>query len=65
MFKLYDKRDEFHFKILNYHHMDSNIPMGPAFGVYVSRLVAFARVRTDFDNFEYAIFKNEVEKSHF
>ena len=51
-FKLYDKRDEFQFNIVNYPHMDSNIPIGPAYGVYVSRLIAFARVCTDFDNFE-------------
>ena len=52
-FKLYDKRDQFQFNIVNYPHMDSNIPVGPAYGVYVSRLIAFARVCTDFDNFEF------------
>ncbi len=33
--------------------MDSNIPVSPAYGVYVSRLVAFARACSDFDQFEY------------
>ena len=51
-FKLYDKRDEFQFDIVNYPHMDSNIPLGPAYGVYVSRLIAFARVCTNFENFD-------------
>ena len=51
-FKLYDKRDQFEFNIVNYPHMDSNIPMGPVYGVYVSGLIAFARVCTDFDNFK-------------
>ena len=51
-FKLYDKRDEFQFDIVNYPHMDSNVPIGPAYGVYVSRLIAFTRVYTDFDNFK-------------
>ena len=50
-FKMYVKRDEFQFNIVNYPHMDSNIPMGPAYGIYVSRLIAFARVCTDFDKF--------------
>ena len=39
-FKLYDKRDEFQFNIVNYPHMDSNIPMGPGYGVCVSRLIS-------------------------
>ena len=32
--------------------MDSNIAMGPIYGVHMSRLIAFARVCTDFDNFD-------------
>ena len=52
-FKLYDTRDEFQFNIVNYPHMDSNNPTGPAYGVYVSQLIAFARVCTDFENSEY------------
>ena len=35
---LYDKRDDYCFEIVNYHFLDSNIPEGPAYGVYVSRL---------------------------
>ena len=41
--RLYDKRDNFNFDIVNYPYLDSNIPAGPAYGVYISRLVAFAR----------------------
>ena len=52
-FKLYDKRDQFQFDIVNYPHMDSNIPIGPAYGVYVSRLIAFARVCTGFEDFKF------------
>ena len=33
---LYDKRDSFHFDILNFTNMSSNIPSKPAYGVYVS-----------------------------
>ena len=41
--RLYDKRDDFNFDIVNYPFLDSNIPISPAYGVYISRLVAFAR----------------------
>ena len=49
--KLYDKRDDFQFEIINFQWMDSNIPICPAYGVYVSRLVAFARACSDFEEF--------------
>ena len=35
--KIYNKRDDFTFDIVNYPFMDSNIPSGPSYGVYVSR----------------------------
>ena len=41
--RLYDKRDDYNFAIVNYPFMDSNIPEGPAYGTYMSRLIAFAR----------------------
>ena len=31
--------------------MDSNIPESPAYGVYISRLVAYARACTNIDDF--------------
>jgi len=31
--KLYDKRDDFIFPIVNYPSLDSNIPSSPAYGV--------------------------------
>ena len=34
--RLYDKRDEFNFNRVNYPFMNSNIPISPAYGVYVS-----------------------------
>ena len=43
--KLYDKRDDFNFTIVNYPHpVTSNIPEKPAYGVYASRIISFARV---------------------
>ena len=43
---IYDKRDDFTFRIVNFTHMDSNIPANPAYGVYISQLVRYARICT-------------------
>ena len=43
---IYDKREDFAFRIVNFPHMDSNIPANPAYGVYVSQLVRYARICT-------------------
>jgi hypothetical protein len=32
--KIYDKRDDFNFKIINFPNMCSNIPGSPLFGVF-------------------------------
>ncbi len=55
--KLYDKRDDFSFKIINYPFMESNIPSRPAYGVYVSRLVAFARACSSLSDF---VFRHDL-----
>ena len=50
---IYDKRDDFTFRIVNFPHMDSNIPANPTYGVYISQLVRYARICTskvDFTN---------------
>ena len=36
--KLYDKRDDFDFHIVNFPFLSSNIPSGPSYGVYISQL---------------------------
>ena len=43
--KIYDKRDDFNFKIINFPNMCSNIPASPAYGVYISQLIRYARAR--------------------
>ena len=43
---IYDKRDDFTFRIVNFPHMDSNIPANPAYVVYISQLVRYARICT-------------------
>jgi hypothetical protein len=41
---LYDKRDDFDFAIVNFPFLCSNIlPLSPAYGVYISQLIRYAR----------------------
>ena len=48
---LYDKRDSFKFDIVNFPHMDSNIPCKPTYGVYISQLVRIGRVCSSYHQF--------------
>ena len=49
--KLYDKRDDFNFPIVNFPFMDSNIPASPAYGVYISQLIRYSRACSDYGDF--------------
>ena len=49
--KLYDKRDAFGFHIVNFPFMSSNIPPAPAYGVYASQLVRYARCCSNYFDF--------------
>ena len=49
--KLYDKRDDFDFHIVNFPFLDSNIPLSPAYGVYISQLIRYARACTEYTDF--------------
>jgi hypothetical protein len=40
--KLYDKRDDFNFPIVNFPFICSNIPAVPAYGVYISQLIRYS-----------------------
>ena len=42
--KIYDKRDDFDFDIVNFPFLDGDVPRRPSFGVYISQLIRFARV---------------------
>ena len=41
--KLYDKRDDFDFPIVNFPFLDSNIPTSPTYGIYMSQLIRYSR----------------------
>ena len=49
--KLYDKRDDFNFPIVNFPFLCSNIPSSPAYGVYVSQLIRYARASNQYGSF--------------
>ena len=40
---VYDKRDDFNFPIVNFPFICSNIPVAPAYGVYISQLIRYSR----------------------
>ena len=48
---MYDKRDNFKFKIVNFPFLNSNIPTNPAYGVYMSQLVGIGRMCSDYSSF--------------
>ena len=49
--KIYDKQDDFNFKIINFPNMCSNIPASPAYGVYISQLIRYARASSNYSDF--------------
>ena len=49
--KLYDKRDAFAFHIVNFPFMSSNIPSAPAYGVYASQFICYARCCSNYSYF--------------
>ena len=48
---VFDKRDGFNFHIVNFHHMDSNMPSKPAYGVYISQLVRIGHICDSYKSF--------------
>ena len=41
--KIYYKRDDFDFKIVNFPFLDGDVPRSTSYGVYISQLIRFAR----------------------
>ena len=48
--RLYDKRDDFDFHIVNFPFLSSNIRSDPSYGVYISQLI---RCCSHYDDFRY------------
>ena len=49
--KLYEKRDDFNFPIVNFPFICSNIPAAPAYGVYISQSIRHSRVCGSYQDF--------------
>ena len=45
--KIYDKRDDFDFDIVNFPFLDGDVPCRPSYGVYISQHMRFARVHEE------------------
>ena len=52
--RLYDKRDDFDFYIVNFPFLSSNIPSGPLYGVYILQLIRYAQCCSHYDDFRYS-----------
>ena len=49
--KIYDKRDNFNFEIVNISFLDGDVPHSFSYSVYISQLKRFARVCSNVDEF--------------
>ena len=48
---IYDKRDDFNFHITNFPFLSSNIPSSPAYGMFISQLIRYARACSSYECF--------------
>ena len=51
--KIYDKRDDFDFDIVNFPFLDGDVPRRTSYGVYISQLIRFARASSNLIAFNY------------
>ena len=51
--KIYDKRDDFDFDIVNFSFLDGGVPRRTSYGVYLSQLIRFARASSHLNDFNY------------
>ena len=49
--KIFDKRDDFDFDIVNFLFLDGDVPRSTSYCVYISQLIRFARVYSHVDDF--------------
>ena len=49
--RIYDKRDDFKFEIINFPLLSSNIPASPAYGIYISNLIRYPRAYNNYTDF--------------
>ena len=49
--KIYDKRDDFDFEIVNFPFLDGDVPRSTSYGVYIPQLIRFARASSHVADF--------------
>ena len=49
--KIYNKRDDSNFEIVNFPFLDGDVPRSPSYVAYISQLIRFARVCSYVDDF--------------
>ena len=66
--KMYDKRDDFNFEIVNFPFLDGDVPRSPSYGIYILKLVRFVRLCCyvdDFNNrsqmFDFSVIKTSLK----
>ena len=51
--KIYDKRDDFDFDIVNFPFLDGDVRRRTSYGLYISQLIRFARGSSNLNDFNY------------
>ena len=51
--KIYDKRDDFDFDIVNFPFLDGDVPRRTSYGLYISQLIRFSRASSNLNDFNY------------
>ena len=51
--KIYDKRDDFDFDVVNFPFLDGDVTRRTSYGVYISQLIRFARASSNLNDFNY------------
>ena len=49
--KIYDKRDDFDFEIINFPFLNGDVPRSTSYGVYIYQLIRFARASSQVADF--------------
>ena len=51
--KIYEKRDDFDFDVVNFPFLDGDVPRRTSYAVYISQLIRFARASSNLNDFNY------------
>ena len=49
--KIYDKREDFNFEIVNFSFFDGDVPRSPSYSVSISQFIRLTRVFSNVDDF--------------